>query len=949
MVHFTRSLLLTRAVTTALALSGTAACLPSYAQEQEAVGAEAPIQELVVTGSRIARSEGFEAPTPLTVIDSDALLKQSANSSVRESLAQMPVFSGGYNATIGGGSPSANVAGLSTVELRYLGLVRTLVLLDGQRAVGSTPTGLVDTDNFPQQLIERVEVVTGGASAVYGSDAVAGVVNFVLDRDFTGIKGEASGGVSDRGDAESLKVSLAGGFPFADGRGHVLLSGELSDDKGIYHGTNRSWGRTARNYIINPAYNGTNGQPEYILRNDAYLSQATHGGLIVSGPLRGTAFGEGGVPYQFEYGAGVARDFFMSGGDYLETRTDDAYSLLPPQDRHNLFGRVSFELTDRITAFVQASWGENSTEGISFQHYQAGPSITVRSGNPFIPASVQTQMTSLGLATVSIGSMNYDIPFVVTQTERVAQRYVVGLDGSFDVGGSSWTWNAYAQTGKTETDAYTHNARISARYALALDAVEDPVTGATVCRSTLTNPTNGCVAWNPMGLGVNSQAALDYFLGTAHSFQTVRQDVYAATISGQPFENWAGPVSVAFTGEYRKEEATVEPDPIARVSGWHSGNHQFLDAGYHVTEAALETLVPLLADKPFADAWDLSLAYRFTDYEVSGSVSTWKVGSTYAITPDVRFRATVSRDIRAPNISELFQAQNFGLATVLDPGTGTTASITRSQAGNPNLKPEEADNLTVGVVLTPSFVPGLSLSVDYWDVDISGAIQALQAQDVVNLCASGYTSMCSRITRDGGGLITAVQQGNFNFAKQRANGIDVEASYNFGLGTLPGKMSLRLMGTRYLENVIDDGITLPNDSVGTTQGTPETVVTGTVGYTLKDFSSALTARYFSSVVPDNDFIECQTGCPASSTLRRTYDSLEMDGGFYLDVSLSYDFKAFFSDVGEARMYFNVRNLLDEDPELTPQTGVSGYLYSRSNFGRWDKLGRLYRMGVSFKF
>ena len=945
---------LRRCVVLSLALQGAAFAMDGHAQEQSTTAP--PQEEVVVTGTRIQRSEGYEAPTPLTVLSQEQLFGQSANSSVRESLSQMPVFSGGYNITTGAGVPSFNQAGLSTVEMRNLGITRTLVLLDGQRSVGSIATGVVDTDNFPQQLIERVEVVTGGASAVYGSDAVAGVVNFILDRDFTGIKGELSGGETEYNDGKNYKLALAAGFPFASGRGHVLLSGELVDNDGVVHGTNRAWGRTTTNYIVNPAYNGTNGQPEFLLRNDVFLSQATHGGLITSGPLRGTAFGEGGVPYQFNYGEGVARDLFMSGGDYLETRTDDAFSLLPSQERRNIFGRVSYDLTDNVNVFLQLSRGISETFGIAFPHYQAGAGPTVLSGNPFIPASVQAQMTTLGLASFRLGTMNYDMPFVTTETARAANRYVVGLEGKFDLWGTNWSWNSYAQIGKTKSEHYTHNARNIANYNRALDAVIDPSNGNIVCRSTLTDPSNGCVPWNPMGLGVNSQAARDYILGTAFSEQTTTQKVYAASITGEPFRNWAGPVSLALSAEYRKEEATVTPDAIARQSGWHSGNHQLLDAGYHVAEAAIETLVPLLANKPLVDAWDLSAAYRFTDYEVSGSVSTWKVGTTYAVTPGLRFRATLSRDIRAPNISELFQRQNFGLVSTFDPLTNTTPTHGRTQSGNPNLKPEEADSLTVGVVMQPSFAPGLSVSVDYWDVDIKDAIQLIGGSDVITLCYRGYDILCPRITRNAEGVITTVEQGNFNFASQKASGIDIEASYNFGLAALVdswvGNVTLRLMGTRYIENVSNDGFTEPDDSVGTVGGTPETVLTGSVSYDLNRFATTLTTRYFSDVVMDNDYIVCQTNCPTSTTFARTFDQLGVDGGLYFDLSLSYRLESLFGvGTGEGRLYFNVRNLTNEDPELTPALGTTGlgYIYSRSQNGRWDKLGRVYRLGMDFKF
>jgi outer membrane receptor protein involved in Fe transport len=965
---------LTLRYSVALALALQGAAYAAEPEQQTVAAAEGPaadaataepsgatentlVDQVFVTGSRIARSEGYEAPTPLTVLDADQLLAQTADSGVRDTLATMPVFSGGYNITTGAGLPSFNQAGLSTIELRNLGITRTLVLLDGQRSVGSLATGVVDVDNFPQQLIKRVEVVTGGASAVYGSDAVAGVVNFVLDREFTGLKADVSGGRTQYDDAETFKVALASGFGFAGGRGHVLLSGEWMENDGIVEGSgSRAWARTAKNYYVNPAYTATSGQPEFLLADNVFLSQGTHGGLITSGPLRGIAFGEGGTPYNFQYGAGVTRDLFMSGGDYESTLTDDAFSLLPSQERRNIFTRVSYDVTDNVNVFLQASRGISSTFGIAFPHYQPGSGPTVLSGNPFIPASVQQQMTALGVASFRLGTMNYDMPFVTTETTRAANRYVAGIEGNFDAWGTNWKWNGYAQIGETKSDHWTHDARVNARYSQALDAVRDPVTNEIVCRSTLTNPGNGCVPWNPMGTGVNDDAAREYLLGTAYSLQTTRQEVYAASITGEPFENWAGPVSMAFSAEHRKEEATVEPDAIAQQAGWHSGNHQLLDAGYDVSEAAIELLIPLLNNKPLVDAWDLSAAYRATEYEVSGYVSSYKLGTTYAITPDYRVRATWSRDIRAPNISELFQAQNYGLISTYDPVTNTTPTHGRTQTGNPNLKPEKADNLTVGIVAQPVFAPGLNLSIDYWTIDVQDAINLIQGQQIIPLCYQGRTDLCPRITRDANGVIVSVEQGYFNFASQKASGIDLETSYNFRTSALVdswlGDVTLRVMGTRYFENVVDDGIVPQNDSVGTVGGTPETVVTGSVSYKLNSLTTTVTGRYFSDVVMDNDYIACTSGCPESTQHARTFDQIGVDGGFYLDLSLAYNFEDLFGGAGvSGRAYFNVRNVMNEDPELTPQVGTTGlgYIYSRSQGGRWDKLGRVYRVGMDFRF
>lgn len=913
----------------------------------------ASLTEVMVTGSRIIR-DGYDTPTPVTIVDAETFAR-SANAGLADVLYTTATFSGGQTVRAGADVPSLNQAGIAGVALRNLGGNRTLVLLDGQRSVPAVSTGVVDTNNFPQALIARVETVTGGASAVYGSDAVAGVVNFVLDRKFTGFKGELSGGATTHGDGGNWKIALARGTPFGGGRGHLLLSGELVDDQGIVNGNgSRGWARTARNYYVNPDYDGVNGAPEYLLADNVFLSQATHGGIITSGPLRGIAFGEGGVPYQFNYGDGVPRDNFMSGGDYRSTLTDDAYSLAPAQKRANIFMRVAYDLSDNLNTFVQVSRGVSETYGIAFPHYQVGAGPLVQSGNPFIPPSVQQRMTELGLESFRIGTMNYDMPFVSVETLRAANRYVLGAEGRLNVFDMQWTWNAYAQLGETSSGYDTRNVENIFNYALALDAVRDPTTGAIVCRATLTDPSNECVPWNPMGTGVNGAEAKKYLLGTAHADQTTRQVVYAASITGKPFSNWAGPVSLAFSGEYRMEHATVASDPQARRGAWRSGNLQPLDAGFHVAEVAVETLVPLALRLPFAHNWDLSGALRATDYEISGNVQTWKVGMTYAPIPDVRFRGTVSRDIRAPNINELFQEFNVGLTATFDPVTNTTPTHGRTQRGNLSLKPEKADSMTIGVVIQPASVPGLSLSADYWDIDVRDAVTLIGGSQTINLCYGGRPDLCSKITRVNG-VITTVEQGNYNLARQKASGIDVDATYDLPMSTLiadgRGELKFRFTGTRYLQNVTHDGISPPDDSVGSVAGVPATVLTATMAYDLDNLEATLGIRSFSGVVADNDYIECRTGCPESTVHRRTFDRLGIDGATYLDASVSYRIRELFGGTGDGRIFLNVRNLFDEDPELTPQIGTTGlgYIYSRSQNGRWDKLGRVLRAGFTYKF
>ncbi len=935
----------------------------TYAQQT----AQAEIGNIIVTGTRIVR-DGYEAPTPLTVIGPELLEAQSTTGNVADTLNTMPVFALSASPASAQSGVSSGRQGLNTLNLRGLGGTRTLTLLDGQRSVPSLFSGEVDANNFPQQLLQRVDVVTGGASAVYGSDAVAGVVNFVLDKEFTGIKGEVSGGLTTYGDNRNFKASVAGGFPFSNDRGHVLLSGEIADQDGVYPGAGkRGWNRGGWGIMVNPNYTSANGEPEYLVRPEISLSNATHGGIIVSGPLRGTAFGEGGVPYQFNYGS-IVNDPWMQGGDWqaTEIRHDRSGSLEPAVLRRNLFARASYDVTDNINVFGQVSWAATRTYTYTWPAFQAGNGPTILSGNPFIPDSVQSQMDALGLVSFRIGSMNYDIPTVENYSRRATNRYVAGIDGSFSAFNSDWSWNAYFQHGATRSTNDAVGAISRAEYANAVDAVLDP-NGNIVCRSTLTDPGNGCHPWNPLGTGVNGarppgifnigntdNAALNYITGTAHVNQRILQNVYAGSLQGEAFSTWAGPISIALSIEHRTERAKAVPDPNS--GNWFTGNFQAFNEKLSVTEGAFETVVPIASDQPWAESLDLNAAVRATDYSSSGYVTTWKVGATYAPVNDVRFRITRSRDIRAPNFLELFASNNSGFRSAFDPFTGTIPQFFGRNQGNPNLDPEKGDTFEVGVVFQPSAFPGFSASIDYWDIDVSGSIGGANDDQILQFCFQGLQQFCGNIIRDAGGNITELIQSPFNLASEAISGIDFESSYSTPLDSIVsswlGDVSFNGRATVYLKSNQNDGLGNPTiDTLGhggqRLNGPPKWRLTASMSYTYDALSTSLTARAQSAMVIDNRNVECLSSCPAPVAGGHSIEDNSLPSAFYLDGSISYRF-----DVGasEIETFFNVRNLLNKDPGIVPQ-GPTDFTYvypqSRGASG-YDLLGRVMRAGVRFR-
>jgi outer membrane receptor protein involved in Fe transport len=937
---------------TALAALSAAGAIVSPLAFGQTQTDDEPIQQVVITGTNIVR-DGYSAPTPITVVGQDQF-QTSATSNLADYVNTMPVFANSQTPTNQYHQSSNGLAGLNTLNLRSVGSSRTLVLIDGQRSVGSTTTGLVDINNIPQDLVTRVDVVTGGASAVYGSDALSGVVNFVLDDTFVGTKVGVSGGATNYGDAPNWKASLTKGIGFAGDRGHFIVSGEIARDYGI-RGVPRDWNNGGVAIISNPAYTETNGQPRLIRVNQASLYTATWGGIITNAPnsppnpLANTAFGPGGTPTIFHLGS-ITSNPYTVGGDWASNPSNTIQSLTPEMDSERIFTRASFDITDNINVFGQFSWASTDTLGYNEPNFYFG-NLVVKSDNAFIPAAIASRLNALGMTQFNMGTLNGDLPDWGNDTSRDTKRYVVGAKGNFDAVGSNWSWNGYYQRGKTEGEFQAVGVSNRARYMLAIDAVRDPNTGAIVCRSSLSDPTNGCVPYNLFGTGVNTQAAINYIEPFAPTQNlSLTQDVWSGQISGEPFSDWAGPVSLAAGVQHRREAVEATADALSGT--WFAANYAPINGSYTVTEGSLETVVPLARDKFLAKSLDLNAAVRFTDYSVSGSVTTWKVGATWDVIPDVRFRATRSRDIRAPNLSELYQAGAGGTGQIFDDFRGQQPVAYRIvQAGNLGLEPEKADNMGAGVVLTPSFLPNFNFSADYWRIDISQAIGTINSQQQFDLCYQGLQQFCSFITPDPSTLSAApnnyvIVNSPVNLASQKASGIDFEASYRFNLGDLvsgwAGNLDLRYLGTNYIKNVTDNRVAPPVDQVGASLPKWNHHLTAT--YTYDQFKASLTGRAISAGVIDPTYVECSSACPTATLNNPTVDDAHQPGIFYLDSSLAYDFTV--AGTGDLQVYLNIQNLLNKDPPVVPLplNGLVPYFSVQTNPSLYDVLGRTYRLG-----
>ena len=925
----TRKLYLAAAISSVLSL-------PTYAQEAASATDtvdESKMESIQVTGSRVSR-DGYDTPTPVATMTEEDINTFAPNS-VADFVNTMPSVTGSSTATTNSGSLSNGASGIAALNLRALGTGRTLVLFDGQRSVVSASTGQVDTNTFPQSLIKRVEIVTGGASSVYGSDAISGVVNFILDKTYTGFKSEVEYGETTYGDRENSRIVLTYGTELGNGDGHLLLSGETFRANGIHY-TTREWAENGDVAMINP--DTSEGAPFYLVGDQIGISRYTPGGMIASGPLYGTYFGVNGVPGQVAFGDVSGQ--WMQGGDWQYTTSGmlGTNSLAAQTERDNLFGRLSW-MIDRTEIYAQASYAEY--EGLSYYINPTTIGVNIAADNAFLPDSVAAQMAELGLDSVTMNTSNVDMPASGSNNNRATTRIVIGGKGECTLGGKYFDWDAYYQYGKTNTDEHMTPTYNRERLALATDAVVDPETGNIVCRSSLTEE-NGCVPLNRLGVGVASQAGLDYVLGRPRREQEFIQDVAAINLSTGDIDGWAGPISIAFGAEYRKEEMDGSVDPQFST-GWKYGNYRVTAGSYNVKEAYLETLVPLVENL------DFNGAVRYTDYSTSGGVTTWKTGLTWSPIEDITLRATRSRDIRAPNLSELYAAGTARSNSVTI--NGESVPMVQNLQGNPGVSPEEADSWGLGVVLRPSFMEGFSATVDYYEVEIDGIISFVTADATAEYCTEfGVQRYCDNMIYDDAGTLQTINLLYENLNSMSAKGMDYDLTYRFDMadisGELPGSFTLRFLATNYLENITDNGVTAIDEAGSNGGATPDWKFRGSVTYDIDDLRLNLTARGVSEGTLSNAYIECATNCPESIAPNYTINDNTVESKVYLDAYASKTIP--FSDVGDFELYFQVKNLLNSDPAIVTSPAYQGSEnrpgYAPTNRTLYDTLGREFKIG-----
>ena len=953
------------AASTAMVASNAAVAQEAAADEEEAV------EKIAVTGSRIRKAD-FVSNAPVATIGQEQFAL-TATVNTESLLNTLPQVVPGLDRT--SNNPGD---GTATVDLRGLGTQRTLVLINGTRMVPNSSAGRVDINSIPTSLIEDVEVLTGGASAIYGSDAVAGVVNFILKDDFEGVETSVGYEVTDENDASIWSADFTIGGNFADGKGNVVFNMSYTDRDDLFQG-DRDFSQTALfddgNGGLEPG--GSSGIPGTSIFN---------GGFGASGS--NFAPNSSGIVFNQD---GSIREFVTSG------QVNDFYNYAPvnyiqlPQERHQMTALGQYEVSESLELYGRALFTDSRVpQQLAPTPIFQTSTFTV-DGSPFItPEAQQILSDSIGdgVDTDGDGIDDTATALVRRRLEEVGPRRVeetfssyqfqVGLRGA--IGDSSWTYDAYYQTGKvtntTIQEGNVNRDRFNQSLLLATDAngqvILDANGNPSCSDSSANGSTLGCTPMNIFGEGNISQDAADFLKTAVAATGLFEQKIFAANISGDTeewFELPGGPIGIAVGYEHREDsfEFLASQDLAAgTIAGFNAQAPTF--GKQTVAEYFAEAYLPILDGVAFAEELSVELAYRSADYNTIGTVESFKVGGSWAPIDELRFRAGFNTAVRAPNIGELFSPRNEGFPGAADPcsdsgatdrseavrqlciATGVPANVVFSNAidpasgqvralsgGNPSLKEEEADTLTIGFVAEP--FEDFTFSLDYFDIEIEDAVAAFGG-GANNILATCYDSsragsglggdFCNAVTRRADGTIDFVEAGSQNVASITLTGYDLIASYNTELSG--GTLSVDYLGTYTEESdflPFDGSPDLiecaGNFGANCGEPTPEYKHRMTFKWTADDFTAQLLWRYVGEVTDDDDDTD--------------YTVETISGHNYFDASGTY----YISD--NYRVTAGIDNLFDKKPPVIGGNDEQANTYPAT----YDVFGRTYFVSFTATF
>lgn len=989
-----RSRLLGSSILAGLAIIASTSLMaaPAAAQDQQTATSHnqeghAQVDEIVVTGSRIARKD-YVANSPIVTVSKEDL-EATGSVNVESLINDMPQFTPAGNSA----SNSPNSAGQANVQLRGLGATRTLVLLNGRRVVPSNASSVVDLNLLPTPLIANIETITGGASSTYGSDAVAGVLNFLVDQKFEGVQLDLQYGQSDRGDAATSAVSLTVGGDIADGRGNAVLSLSYSQRDSVPS--------SARRLPSLSGFAGTSPLGSTVF-DAANLPTAAAITTAVPGAARGNTFGFNNNGTLFAYQG--ARDYISPGGiDYDGFRmpgplqqTDFAYNtgpqnyLIIPQTRYNMYGAANYEINSAVEVYADFMFSQYESGNMLAANPATGPTTGFRvpSTNPFIPAELRAVLAS---RPNPAGSFRLDKRFNGIGPRQQTENYNVyqittGVRGDLMLG--DWTYDAYLSYGRVDNGTtYTGYVSRSAVQRL-LDA---PDGGASLCAG----------GFNPFGDKALSAACIDYARRVAKNTTVTDQRVFEVNLQGKAFELPAGEVRAALGGTYREQNYELTPDNLLTstftlngVTGPELAGASALPlAGADtVYEGYGEVLIPLLRDLPFIRNLETNLGYRISNYDSVGMVKSYKADANWEIVEGLRVRGGIQRAVRAPSIGELFGPQNLAFPSigvpvsstgarqfsgdpcdirgayrapgaagadkvkalclaqnvptqVIDGFTFSNSQVSGLTGGNPDLEEETADSFTVGVTWESQFsspwLSRLSGSIDYYDITIEKVVGTVSVTEQLRRCfnqdgASNPTYdpnnfFCKLFSRDANsGQITQSLETNANLGTLQTKGLDFQADWRLDLADIGapdwGMLAFNVTGSKLLEWQRQD---LPSGPFTDRKGT----VSNAFGLTLPEWKVLSSANWIYGPVNLGVRWRYQGAVENFNNRAQTIDAIN-----YFDLNGSWKVNE------KVSLRAGVNNLTDEEaPGYAP--AISG----NTDPSTYDQIGRRYYVGLTAKF
>jgi len=929
------------------------------------------LDEVVVTGSRLLRPD-LSAPSPTTVIAED-VVQLSGDVTVERVLYELPQLSAGNNSSVN----SAGGSGVLTANLRGLGPTRTLTLVNGRRFIPANGAGSVDLATIPSALVKRVDIITGGASAVYGSDAITGAVNFVLRDDFEGLQVGAQFGQTPESDAQTIAYDLMFGTNIGEGRGNITVYASHATRDPVMM-EDRDFSRVPLNASLGPSGSGNipGGRVGLSGAQMASLNLGMGAGVIPVGPegcstpVNSIRFGEGGEVLRH---CDPETLYNYAAGNYL----------LRPLERTQFAGLANFDVNDNVQAFMELHYALAENE---FQ--QAADSLSIVTGtnsyfevrnyatNPVLTPDVRALFVDNTAIFDPMGTGHARISGGVARRldelglrnfafERSTLGTTGGLRGDFKLGGNVWRWETFAQYHRSGTDETVSNTMSPARMSLGLDTTINSA-GQVVCVAAVL----GCVPVNPFGTGSISPAAAAFISPARSSSDLFEREVFGASLAGEFLELPGGEISAALGFEHRDDEYEFMPGATDLNREYGSASRGITRGGYYVDEVFAEVRVPILSDKPFADMLALEGAVRYSDYSNFGRTETWRGGIEWGPTDWLRFRSAYNVAIRAPAISELFAPIGTGFSPGNDPCAAirnpsqaqrdfcvtqgvpaaeantfvqTALGFSQVSGGNPALREESSDTFTVGAVVQLPFVDRLNIAVDYYQIEVDDAVATMNAQTTLDVCyqlLDADSEPCIAITRLPDGQIYEVRASNSNIGSLSVEGVDLTVDYtlalpgSLGIGNSEPELALMLNTGWLFERESQIIGALPIDCAGffgscTAQGAGGS----------PDFKALFMATFDSGPLMLRTQARYIAGLQPLPTIAAT-TPVVADAVTYVDFSASFRFNDAFE------IYAGIDNAFDEEPPLLTSSWGGD---ANTDVTLYDVVGRRYFLGMRANF